>query len=318
MSDKKVERIKPDNSGKKITIVVIAIVALWILSMSVVVTNENEYTLIREFGKVDRIISEPGLSFKVPFIESATTYPKEILLYDLATSDVITMDKKTMVADCYVLWRISDPLLFVQSLNGQIVAAEGRINATVYNALKNVISSLNQTEVIRSRDSKIDALVVEGDDGTAKIVTLSEEIMNNIGTSMDAYGIEIIAVETKHLDLPSDNKAAVYERMISERNNIAASYTAEGEAEATKIRTETDNQITISISEAEAKAEKIIAEAEAEYMRILSQAYSEESRSEFYEFVRALDALEITMKGANKTVILSSDSPIAQIFNNIE
>lgn len=317
MSDT-IERIKPDNTGKKITAVVIAIIAVWILSMSIVVTNEDEYTLIREFGKVDRVISEPGLTFKVPFVETATTYPKKVLLYDLAASDVITMDKKTMVADCYVLWRITDPLLFVQSLNGQITAAEGRINATVYNALKNVISSLDQTEVIRSRDGNIETGVSADSTEEVRIVSLNEEIMQHIDDSMDNYGIEIITVETKQIDLPSDNKAAVYERMISERNNIAAAYIAEGEAEATKIRTETDNDIKISISEAEAQAEKIIADAEAEYMKILSEAYADESRSEFYTYVRSLDALKLTMQGDNKTVILSSDSPIAQIFNNIE
>lgn len=302
MSDN-IERIKPDRTGLKIGILVIAIIAVIVLSMSIVVTEENEYTLIRQFGKVDRdkIISKSGLSFKIPFVETTSTLPKEILFYDLAVSDVITMDKKTMVADSYVLWRIIDPLLFVQTLNSQIANAESRINTTVYNSLKNVISSMEQSEVISGRDG-----------------ALSEAIMANLGNTMNQYGIEIISVETKHLDLPSDNKAAVYERMISERNNIAASYTAEGEAEAKKIRTITDNEITIEISKAESESERIIAEGEAEYMRILSEAYKDESRSDFYTFVRSLDALKITMQGSNKTVILSSDSPIAKIFNSIE
>ena len=269
--------------------------------MSVVVTREDEYTLILAFGKVDREISKAGLSFKIPFVETTMTLPKKIMLFDLDTSDVITMDKKTMVADSYVLWRITDPQVFNQTLNSQISNAESRINTTVYNSIKNVISSMSQVDVISSRD---------GD--------LSQRIMENIGDSMNRYGIELLCVETKHLDLPSDNKAAVYERMISERNNIAAAYTAEGEAEAKKIRTKTDNQIAISISEAEASAEKIIAEGEAEYMKILSEAYASKDRSDFYSFVRALDAVKVTMTGENKTIILSSDSPIAQIFNQIE
>ncbi len=287
--------------GGKIVIAVLAILLVWMFSMSVVVTREDEYTLILAFGKVDREISKAGLSFKIPFVETTMTLPKKIMLFDLDTSDVITMDKKTMVADSYVLWRITDPQVFNQTLNSQISNAESRINTTVYNSIKNVISSMSQVDVISSRD---------GD--------LSQRIMENIGDSMNRYGIELLCVETKHLDLPSDNKAAVYERMISERNNIAAAYTAEGEAEAKKIRTKTDNQIAISISEAEASAEKIIAEGEAEYMKILSEAYASKDRSDFYSFVRALDAVKVTMTGENKTIILSSDSPIAQIFNQIE
>ena len=206
-----------------------------------------------------------------------------------------------MVADSYVLWKITDPVLFVQSLNSQIANAENRINTMVYNSLKNVISSMTQTEVISARDG-----------------ALSQAIMDNIGTTMAQYGIDLICVETKHLDLPADNKTAVYERMISERNNIAASYTAEGESEAKKIRTTTDNEIAIRISKAKADAEKIIAEGEAEYMKILSNAYSDQNRSDFYSFVRSLDAAKIALSGPDKTLILSSDSPIAQIFNNIQ
>ena len=159
-----------------------------------------------------------------------------------------------------------------------------------------MISSLTQSDIISGRDK------------------LAGEIFENIGGSLDQYGVELVGVETKHLDLPDDNKNAVYERMISERNNIAASYQAEGESEAKKIRTETDKTISIRISQAQADAEKVIAEGEAEYMRILSEAYSDQSRADFYGFVRALDAAKASMTGENKTLILSKDSPIAQIF----
>lgn len=291
---------KKSGAGKWIVLGVIVFV-LFILSQTCfVITEQNEYKLIKQFGKVERVVSEPGISLKIPFIQTADTLPKEILVYDLQPSDVITMDKKTMVCDSYVLWKISDPQLFVQTLNSKSYA-EDRINTTVYNAIKNVISSMEQTEVISGRDGG-----------------LSEKIRTNIGISMEQYGIDLISVETKHLDLPSDNKSAVYERMISERNNIAAQYTAEGEAEAMKIRTQTDNEVAIRLSEAEAEAEKIIAEGEAEYMRILSAAYGDESRSEFYTFVRSLDAAKASLTGKNKTVILSEDSPMAAIFNTIK
>ena len=281
----------------KCFMMVIILAAFIGLGGSLVVTRENEYKLIREFGRVNRVIDKAGLSFKVPFIQMADTLPKQILLYDLAASDVITMDKKTMLTDSYVLWQITDPLTFAQTLNSSIANAESRLDAIVYNSTKNVISSTTQDEVISGRDGELSAAVIA-----------------NIGSSLDQYGIELLSFETKKLDLPGDNKAAVYERMISERDNIAATYTAEGNSEAQIIRNTTDKEVTVLLSEAEKEAAILIAEGEAEYMRILSEAYNDTSKQEFYTFVRSLDALKLSMQGGNKTVILSPDSPIAQIF----
>lgn len=283
--------------GKKIGILIGVSAVVVAVGASVTVTRQNEYKLIRQFGKVDRVISSSGISFKIPFIESTQSLPKETLLYDLAASDVITKDKKTMISDSYVLWKISDPLKFAQTLNSSVESGESRINTAVYNATKNAISSMSQDQVITSRDGE-----------------LSDMVMEAIGTNMDQYGIELLKFETKQLDLPDDNKEAVYERMISERDNIAATYKAEGNSEAKVIRNKTDKEVAIQISDAKKQAEILEAEGEQEYMKILAQAYGEEDRSEFYSFVRSLDALKTSMKGGDKTVILSSDSPIAQIF----
>lgn len=299
--EEKIERYPQKSGAGKWIVLGIVVFVLFVLSQTCfVVTYQNEYKLVKQFGRVEKIVSEPGLSFKIPFIQTVDTLPKEMLVYDLLPSEVITEDKKAMVCDCYVLWRISDPQKFIQTLNSRSYA-EDRINTTVYNAVKNAISSMEQSEVVSGRDGE-----------------LSEKITTNIGTSMDQYGIDLVSVETKHLDLPSDNKAAVYERMISERNNEAAQYTASGEAEATKIRTQTDNKVAIDLSKAKADAEMIIAEGEAEYMRILSEVYNDASRSEFYTFVRSLDAAKASLIGKNKTVILSEDSPMAEIFNSIQ
>lgn len=284
---------------KKRTVIgcIAAVAVLIVGGSSLVVTQQNEYKLVRQFGKVNRIIDTPGISFKIPFIQSADTLPKETLLYDMAPSDVITRDKKTMISDSYVLWRINDPLKFAQTLNFSLANAESRINTVVYNATKNVISSMNQDEVISGRSG-----------------VLADSVMKEVGDNMEQYGIEVLSYETKQLDLPDDNKTAVYERMISERNNIAATYTAEGEAEAKVIRNTTDKDIAIKLSEAEKQSEILEAEGEAEYMKILANAYSDESKQELYSFVRSLDALKASMTGENKTVVLSEDSPIAQIF----
>ncbi len=297
---KKVQHIKRPHPVRN-TLLVLAFILLVALSdMICVVTKEDEYTLIKRFGAVERVVTTSGLTFKIPFMETEVKIDKEILIYDLKASDVITLDKKTMVADSYVLWQIVDPKLYVQTLNSRS-EAESRLNTIVYNSLKNVISSMNQNDVISGRNGVLDAAIME-----------------NIGDALLRYGIELVSVETKHLDLPDDNKNAVYERMISERNNIAATYTAQGASEAKKIRNQTDNEIAIMLSRAKAEAEKTVADGEAEYMRIISSAYADESRSDFYTFVRALDAAKIMMQGKEKTLILPKDSPIAQIFGTIE
>ena len=281
----------------KILIVVLAVVILIGASSCFVVTQENEYTIVRQFGKVVDIRSEAGISFKLPIIQDTQTLPNTTLLYDLPVSDVITKDKKTMVADSFVLWRISDPQKFIQTLNSSVSNAESRLSTLVYNSMKNTISGMNQTEVISGRDGELAAAIKEG-----------------VGNGLDQYGIELIAVETKRLDLPDDNKEAVYQRMISERNNIAAQYTAEGEAEAQMIRSETDKEVEIMISEAKAQAEILVAEGEAEYMRILSDAYADSNKAEFYNFVRSLDAAKASLTNGSNILFLGPDSPLAQIF----
>lgn len=282
---------------QKASLAALLVILLIVGASSLVVTNENEYSLIRQFGRVDHVVENAGISFKIPFFQSVDKLPKQTLIYDLAPSDVITSDKKTMICDSYILWKITDPLKFAQTLNSSITNAEGRLDTIIYNSTKNVISSTTQDDVISGRNG-----------------ALSASIISNIGNTLEQYGIQLLSFETKQLDLPGDNKAAVYERMISERDNIAATFTAEGSSEAQIIKNTTDKEVTVMLSESEKQAEILVAEGEAEYMRILSEAYSDESKQEFYSFVRSLDAVKTSMKGDNKTVILSPDSPIAQIF----
>lgn len=282
--------------GKTIGLVAIAIVLIAVLNSAFVI-RENQYGIVKEFGKIEKVISEPGLYFKIPMIQEVDTVSKELLLYDIAKSDVITKDKKSMIVDSFVLWRITDPKIFAQTLNSSTVNAEGRIDVAVYNAVKNVISSMTQSDIIAARGQE-----------------LTDHIMNNATSSIGQYGIEIATVEIKLLDLPEDNKDAVFERMISERQNIAATYTAEGNAEAQVIRNTTDKEAALLVSEADKQAEILKAEGEAEYMRIMSEAYNDESKADFYSFIRSLDALKNSVKGGDKTVILDKDSPLVQIF----
>ena len=305
-----------------------ALLILFLLGNSLVICKEMNISSSVSLERVQRVVSTSGLSFKIPLIQTTDTVPKAILLYDLPASDVITSDKKSMIVDSYVLWRVTDPLTFTQTLANSVYNAENRINALVYNATKNTVSSMTQDEIIKSRDGKMTVTAGEAetdvesndlilDDSTeeVQIKSLTEEIMEQLG-DYEQYGIEILAVEVKKLDLPDDNKQAVYTRMISERENIAAQYTAEGESQAQIIRNTTDKEVSIVLSEANAQAEQLVAEGEAEYMRILSDAYADESRSEFYSFVRSLDAARESLAGSDdKTLILPPDSPIAKIFS---
>lgn len=309
---------------RTILTMVACVICLIIFCSCVVITKPNEYNVIKQFGSIVRVEKEPGVSFKVPILQNVTSVNKEILYYDLAKSDVITSDKKTMIVDSYVLWRITDPEKFMQTLSGSNTNAEGRLNTVVYNAIKNTISGMTQDEAIRARDGQITIADIEEEDITNDIVvdeetkkvqikSLTEEITTNLADTSD-YGIEIIKTEVKVLDLPDANKEAVYQRMISERSNVAASYEAQGKSEAQVITNTTDKEVSIMLSEAKANAEKTIAEGEAEYMRILSDAYNDPQKSEFYSFVRSLDAAKESLKDG--TLILNEDSPIAQIFYN--
>ena len=287
--------VKKTKSGKYILIGIIVFLLL-IVRLSLFTVGVKQYAAVRQFGKIVRVEQESGLKFRAPFIQSVQKLSAATKIYDIPASDVITKDKKSMIADNYVLWRISDPKKYLQTLNGIDSRAMERIEAAVYNATKSVISSMDQDAVIAAR----------GDSLTKMITEKSDE-------AMDSYGIEILRSEIKALDLPNDNKEAVYERMISERGNIAASYTAEGSAEAQKIRNSTDKEVRVMKAEAEKQAEITVAEGEAEYMKTLKEAYDTEDEAEFYNYLRSLDALRNSLTGEN-TIILDKDSEIAKIL----
>lgn len=286
--------------NRKFFIIIAAVVALVLFFSTAYTVHQNESAIIIRLGKISSIQKKPGIHFHVPFIESTTMIYTGDILYDIPTSDVITSDKKSMIADDYVVWSITDPKKYYQTLGAIRGRAEERIEAAVYNATKNTISSMTQDQIIAARGNTLTKLITEASN-----------------SDITQYGICIEIAEIKALDLPDDNKEAVYERMISERNNIAAGYTAKGQAEAQKIRNETDKNVNITIANAEADAAKIEAEGEAEYMRILSDAYSDEGKAEFYNFIRGLDSLD-SMAGENKTVILDKDSELAKLLYGLK
>lgn len=285
---------------KTISLTVIAIVAVAtviILGNALFTVHQKEYVAVRQFGKIVKVESEPGLKVITPFVQTTQRISAATKLYDIPSSDVITRDKKSMITDTYVLWRVTDPIKYIQSLNAIDTRAQERIEAAVYNATKTAISSMTQDEVIDSRGEVLTNLITE-----------------DANSDMGGYGVEIVTAEIKALDLPDDNRTAVYERMTSERNNTAASYKAEGEAQAQKIKNETDKTVAILKADAEKSAAQLEGEGEAEYMRILSEAYNTEEKADFYNFVRSLEAMQTSLKGGEKTIILDKNSEIARML----
>lgn len=332
---------------KKIKIGIVVFLILFVaLKLTMVVTYPDEYRVIKTLGKISRVTTEPGLTFRIPLLQSETKILKSSRLYDIAPTEIYTSDKKKMEVDAYIVWKVTDPTKFTQQLNASRTSAEGKISAMVYGALKATVSATSQEELIASRDAALDKSGKDSgledvdinditseelsgqeqqDDAAVitdetKVVSISEKVLAQIDKDYnpEQYGIEIQMVKIKKLDLPDENKDAVYNRMITERKNIAAAYKAQGESEAQKIRNTTDKETAVMISEAEAKAAQLEAEGEAQYMQILSEAYNDPDKAEYYLFVRQLDAAKKSLKGGNKTLFLDSDSPLASVFEGVE
>ena len=283
-----------------ITLAVIVIALAIVAGAGVYTVRENEYACTVRFSKIINTTGDAGLHFKVPFIDTIKVFPKATMLYDISPSEVTTLDKQNMTVDSYVLWKISDPLKFYQSL-GTVSAAEQRLDAITYNAFKNLMSKLAQSDIINEADAS-----ARND--------IYSTITANVAEASASYGISIVDVKIKRFDLPMSNENAVYGRMISERNQMAEKYTADGNYEAALIVNDVDKQVNIIISNAEAQAALLEAEGEATYMQMLNDAYNSEDKKDFYEFTLALDALKASLASGDSTVILSSDSPLAQIL----
>lgn len=282
----------------KITIILLVIC----LMLSIYTIKENEYGYVTRFSKFVKMGDKSGIGFKIPMIDMVTKISKAMQVYEISQSEVITGDKKTLVVDSFATWKIEDPYKLMKSV-GSIREIENRIDATAYSVIKNTLGKMEQNEIINSNDDSRDAVNT----------TITEEVNKQIRD----YGIIVVSVEIKKLDLPVDNQQAVYNRMISERNQMAAKYTAQGDLEASKIINEANKEIQIITSKANAQAEELRGQGESEYMKILSEAYATPDRENYFKFVKSLEALEGSLKG-NKTLILSNDSFIVKVLNGLQ
>ena len=286
---------------KKSGIFIIILLLVAFLGVNSLFTvRENEYACTVRFNKIIDTTDAAGLHFKIPFIDTVKYFSKATQLYDIPPSEVLTSDKQNMTVDCYILWSISDPKLFYQSL-GTTGKAEERLDAITYSALKTDMGTLAQADIINMNDG-------------AERNAIYENIATEVDRAAATYGIRVEDVKIKQFDLPESNLNAVYSRMISERNQMAEKYTADGNYEASIIRNDVDKQVNIMVSDAEAEAAKLVAEGEAEYMHLLAAAYDSADKKTFYEFTLALDALKASLDGSEKTVILDANSELAKIL----
>ena len=285
---------------KGIIITAIALLLIIVAASSVYTVRENQSACIFRFSEIVKTESEAGLHFKIPFVDTVEYFSKATMFYDIPPSDVLTSDKQNMTVDCYILWHIADPQQFYRAL-GTTTVAEERLDAITYNALKTAMGTLAQADIINMNDGAERNEIYEG-------------ITTTVDAQAKAYGIKVEDVKIKQFDLPDSNLNAVYTRMISERNQMAEKYTADGNYKASVLRNDVDKQVNILVSNAEAEAAKLVAEGEAEYMKRLAAAYDTPEKKEFYEFTLALDALKKSLTGEEKTVILDEDSELAKIL----
>lgn len=287
-----------NKSVKKLVVIAISVLIVFIVAANVLfIVNEGEFKVVLRFGEAVKIYDEPGLKVKIPFIETLTSLPKYQMVYDSAATPILTLDQKPIIVDNYTVWRISNAQQFLRTLQ-TLNSAEQRLDAAVYNSVRRRLSATEYGDIISAETAR---------------GSLNEEIRLEVASAMEGgnTGITIIDVRIKRTDLPEENKASVYNRMISDRRSIAARYLSEGDEEARRITASADREADILISQANAQAKEIMAEGEQEAAKIYNEAYGE--NPEFYKLYRTLESYKTSFQG-EPVIMLPIDSPYAKLL----
>ncbi|MCD1161884.1 protease modulator HflC [Peribacillus frigoritolerans] len=277
---------------------IIFIALLLIIFTNVYIVKEGEYKVVRQFGEVVRIDKTPGLKAKVPFIQSIMTLPKYQMTSDVSEAEINTKDKKRMLIDNYAVWRIEDPKKLITNAR-TLENAETKMEEFIYSAVRSELGQLNYDEIINDEKSSRGSL---NDRITEKVNDLLQK---------DSYGISLTDVRIKRTDLPSENEASVFKRMISERESKAQEYLSKGDAKKNRIIADTDRKVKELLSTAEADAEVIRAEGEGEAAKIYNKSFSKDP--DFYKLYRTLESYKKTI-GDQTVIVLPSDSPYASLL----
>jgi membrane protease subunit HflC len=261
---------------------------------SIFIVDETEQVVVLQFGKPVRIITEPGLHIKVPFpIQEKNVFDNRLLEYDSPPEEILSKDKKSLIVDNYVRWQIVDPLQFLKTVQA-IPTALSRMDDIVYSELRRELGTHDMVEIItENREELMEKVTVASNKATQD------------------YGIEVVDVRIRRVDLPSQNEESIYARMDAERKRQANKFRSEGEEEAQKIRATTDRDKTIILADAYKQAERIRGEGDAKAVEVYADAYSADPK--FYEFVRTLDAYKKIID--DKTMlVLPSDSRLFKLL----
>ncbi|MFD2213694.1 protease modulator HflC [Metabacillus endolithicus] len=283
-------------------ILLVLIVLLVLIFTNLFIVKENEYKVVRQFGEVVKIIEEPGLSFKIPFIQSVTTLPKYQMTYDVEEAEINTKDKKRLIIDNYTVWRISDPKKMISNARS-IVNAETKMAEYVFSTVRSELGQLNYDEIINDEKSSRGSL-------NDKVT----EIVNNLLENGN-YGIVVTDVRMKRTDLPAENEQSVFTRMISERESTAQGYLSKGDAEKNRIIAETDREVKEMLAKAQADADVIRSEGEREAAKIYNTAYSKDPG--FYEMYRTLQSYKQTID-EETVIIIPFNSPYASLLKGVQ
>jgi modulator of FtsH protease HflC len=262
------------------------------------IVKEGEYRVIRQFGEVVKIVKTPGLSYKLPFVQSVSTLPKYQMTYDVQEAEINTKDKKRMIIDNYAIWKIEDPKKMISNAR-TVEKAESRMEEFIYSVVRAELGQLNYDEIINDEKSSRGSL---NDRVTEKVNEL---------LTQDNYGIVLVDVRMKRTDLPAENEQSVYTRMISERESKAQEYLSMGDAEKNRIVADTDREVKEMLAKAQADAEVIRAEGEGEAAKIYNLSFSKDPS--FYELYRTLESYKKTIN-EKSVIVLPSDSPYARLL----
>ncbi|MBK9708127.1 MAG: protease modulator HflC [Acidobacteria bacterium] len=283
---------------KILSITSLIIVCAVIILRTFFTVDETRYIIVTQFGKPVRTIAGAGLKIKWPW-QSLIAFEKRLMVYNPKPSEFLTRDKKNIIVDNYVCWRIADPNKFLQTVS-DLTGAEMRLHDTVWASAAAMIGNTDLSAIVSTKPEDVKMPVVMGQ--------VTEQCR---ARALEQYGIDIVDVRMKRLNLPTQNRESVFARMRAERERIARQYRAEGEAEALKIRAEADREKSRILSEAYMEAEKIRGDGDAQSTKTYAQAYSRDPR--FYKLVRTLEAYKKVID-PNTTAILSSDSELLKLL----
>jgi len=283
---------------KSLVVFAIALVVVLIAyNLFTFTVDETRKAAVLRFGEIVRIIKEPGLYFKVPIVQKVTYLEDRVLNYDIQPRNVLTSDQKRLVIDNYAIWRVGDPQAFIESTGGSLRNAQSRIDDIVYSDLRNILAKHTLDEIV-----------------SAKRLEYLQEVTGLSREKLSEYGIILIDVRIKRADLPTEIEQAVFSRMRSERERIAAQLRAEGEEQSKQIRSTADKDAEIILADARKDAEKVRGEGDARALEVYAEAYNQDP--EFYRFWRTLDSYRVALADDTR-IILTTDSEYLEFLEGM-